>query len=51
MLEKLSNLTLAAIVTAMALVAFLMTCGVLTVSERMQVAYIGAQERGAVLPR
>jgi hypothetical protein len=51
MLEKLTNLKLAAIVTALVLVAFLMTCGVLTVSKRMQVSYIAAQYSGATLPR
>lgn len=53
MLESLSNLTLGAILTALVLVACLMTWGVLTVSHRLQVAYINiaAQERGATLAR
>jgi hypothetical protein len=51
MLEQLSNIKLAAIVIALVLVACLMTWGVLTVSHRMQVAFIAAQERGATLPR
>jgi hypothetical protein len=51
MLEKLTNLEFAAIVIALVLVACLMTWGVLTVSQRMQVAFITAQEHGATLPR
>ena len=51
MLEKLTNPELAAIVIALVLVACLMTGGVLTVSKRMQVAFITAQEHGATLPR
>jgi hypothetical protein len=51
MLEKLTNLELAAIVIALVLAACFMTGGVLTVSKRMQVAFITAQEHGATLPR
>jgi hypothetical protein len=51
MLEQMSNIKLAAIVIALVLVACLMTWGVLTVSHSLQVAYITAQERGAVIPR
>ena len=47
MLESLSNLTLGAILTALVLVACLMTWGVLTVSHRLQVAYIIQLHRSA----
>ncbi len=51
MLEKLSNLESAAIGIALVLVACSMTWGVVTVSKRMQIAFIAAQERVATLPR
>jgi hypothetical protein len=51
MLENLSNLKLAAIVIALVVVACLMTWGVLTVSNRMQVAFISAHGGVATLAR
>jgi hypothetical protein len=51
MLENLSNLKLAVLVIALVVVACLMTWGVLTVSKRMQVAFIATQGSVVTLPR